>query len=160
VTHTSVITLRNDVGQAIVDDDLDLNIRIFPQEFCKLWPEDRIHRMVDGRDPNGAGGLLPEFTQGLKLGLDLLKPWANGVTQAFACFRWRDAARGAGQEPKSQPSFEFADGVAERRLGNAQLRCCFRETAFSPYGQKRQEIVRIFALYLWPLLKVDADYSG
>jgi hypothetical protein len=70
--------LRNDVGQAVVDDDLDLDVRIFPQEFRKFRPEDRVSHMVDGTDPNGAGGLVPKFTQGHKLGLDLLKPRAHG----------------------------------------------------------------------------------
>jgi len=33
-SHACVITLRDDVGQAVVDDNLDLDVRIFAQEFC------------------------------------------------------------------------------------------------------------------------------
>jgi hypothetical protein len=78
------------------------------------------------------------------------------MKQALARFGWRDTARGAGQEPNSQPSFEFTDGVAERRLGNAQLRCGFGEAALSPYGEKGQEVIQISALHLWPLLNGPA----
>jgi hypothetical protein len=97
--------------------------------------------MVAGRDPNGPGGLLPKFTQGFQFGLDLLKPRAHVTKQSFARFRWRDAARGACQQPNSEPSFELTDGVAERRLRNAQLRCGLREAALSPYGQEGQEVI-------------------
>ena len=83
-TYARVIALCNDVGQAIVDGDLDFDVRIFRQEFCQLWPEDRVDCMVAGRDPNGTGWLLPKFTQGRKLGLNLLKPRADDLKQAFA----------------------------------------------------------------------------
>jgi hypothetical protein len=52
---------------------------IFPQQFGDLRPEDRFGCVIDGRDPNGAGGLVAQFAHGLKLGLDLLKPRARGV---------------------------------------------------------------------------------
>ena len=54
--------------------------------------------VVAGRDPDGAGGLFPKFTQRFKLGFDLLKARAHVTKQAFAPFRWRDAARGASQQ--------------------------------------------------------------
>ena len=44
-------------------------------------------RMLAGRDPNGAGGLLPKFTQGRKLGFDLLEPRAHGVKQIARLLR-------------------------------------------------------------------------
>jgi hypothetical protein len=40
--------------------------------------------LIAGRDPNGAGGLVPELAQGLKLGVDLLEARTHGAEQAFA----------------------------------------------------------------------------
>src|SRR5712691_12188419 len=39
------------------------------------------------RYSNSTGGLLPKFSHSRKLGLDLFKPRAYVVKQAFACFR-------------------------------------------------------------------------
>ena len=82
-------------------------------------------------------GFSRSLTQSLELGLDLLKPRAHGVQQAIARFRWRDAARGAGQEPNSQSRFESPDGVAERRLRNTELCCCFGEAVLSPNDDEK-----------------------
>ena len=60
-SHARVIALGNDVGQAIVDDDLDLDVGILRQKFRKFRQEDRVGRIVDRRDPNRAGGLLPKL---------------------------------------------------------------------------------------------------
>jgi len=54
-SHAGVIPLGDDVGQGVVDGDLDLDVRILPQEFRKFRPEDRVGRIVGGRDPNRAG---------------------------------------------------------------------------------------------------------
>ena len=45
--HAGVIALGDDVGQAIVDDDLDLDVGILRQELRELRPEDRVGRIVD-----------------------------------------------------------------------------------------------------------------
>jgi hypothetical protein len=92
------------------------------------------------------------------LGIDvgtgvILEYGVRPVTSTRRC-AWR-----AGKEPKPQPNFEPKDGVAERQPGNAQLRCSFRETALSPYGQEGQEVIQISALHLWLLLKVHANYG-
>ena len=60
--HVGVKTLGDDIDQAIVDDDLDFDVRILPQQLRQFRPEDRVSRIVCGRDANGAGGLLPKFT--------------------------------------------------------------------------------------------------
>ena len=44
------------------------------------------------------------------------------MEQTFPGFRRRDASRRAREEPNSKPLFEFSDGMAQRRLGEAQLR--------------------------------------
>jgi hypothetical protein len=96
-SHASVKTPGDDIGQAIVNDDLDFDVGILAQELRQFRPEDRVRRIICGRDPNGAGGLLPKFAQGRKLGRDLLKLRADRMKQAFARLRWGDAACGAGQ---------------------------------------------------------------
>jgi hypothetical protein len=96
-SHAGVKALGDDVGQAIVDDDLDFDVRILPQQLREFRPDDRVGRIVGGRESNRAGRLLPKFAQSLELGLDLLKTRADGMKQAFARLRWRDAACGAGQ---------------------------------------------------------------
>ena len=81
-SHAGVKALGDDIGQAIIDDDLDFDVRIPPQQLRQFRPEDPVGRIVCGGDPNGARGLLPKFAQRLELGLDLLEPRANGVKQA------------------------------------------------------------------------------
>jgi hypothetical protein len=151
-SHASVKALGDDIGQAIVDDDLDFDVGILRQQLREFRPEDRVGRIVCGRDPNGAGRLLPKFAQRGKLGLDLLKPRADGVKQAFARLRRGDAACGPGQQANAEPFLEAANGVAERRLRHAELRCGPRETALLRDGQEGQQVIQIAALHLWRLL--------
>jgi alkylhydroperoxidase/carboxymuconolactone decarboxylase family protein YurZ len=66
--------LGDDVGQAVVDDELALDVGILGQELRELRPQDRVDGMIAGRDPDGAGGLVAEVAQSLELGLDLLEP--------------------------------------------------------------------------------------
>ena len=145
--HARVITLGDDVGEAIVDDDLDLDVRVLGQELGELRPEYGIDGMVAGRDANRAGGLVAKVAQGLELGLDLLEPRAHGVEQALARRRRRDAARGAGQEPHAQPGLHPANGVAQRRLGNAELGRGLGEAALARDRHESQEIIEIAALH-------------
>jgi hypothetical protein len=56
-----IVALRDDVGQAIVDDELDLDVRIARQQLRQCRPEDRFGRMLAGRDADRAGGLVPQF---------------------------------------------------------------------------------------------------
>ncbi len=142
-----VVPLRDDVGQAIVDGDLDLDVRMVGQESLQGGPEHRFGRVLVRRDADGAGGLRTELAQRGQLGVDLVQPGAHGPQQAFARVGRRDAARGAGQQPDAEPLFESTDRVAERGLGNAELGCGFGEAARAPDGQEGQEVVQICALH-------------
>ena len=101
--------------------------------------------MLGGRDADGAGGFLAKFAQGRDLRLDLLESRAQGAEQAFARFRRGDAARGAGQQPDAEPRFELADGVAQRGLRDAELRCRLGEAALSRHGEEGEEVVEMSA---------------
>ena len=151
--HAGVVLLSHDVREAIVDDDLDFDVRVFSQQRRKLRDEDCLGRIFGRCDPNGAGGLFPKLTYGGDLRLDLVEAWPNVVKQTFARFRWRDAPRRAAQEPNPEPLFEFSDRMAQRRLGDAQLRGGFREAALSRDGDKGLKVVQTAALHLWaPLI--------
>ena len=101
--------------------------------------------MLARRDADGAGGLLAKLAQRRQLGVDLIEARADGAEQAFARLGRRDAARGAGQQPKPEPLFESADGVAERRLRNAELRRGPGEAPLPRHRQEGEEIVDVFA---------------
>ena len=111
-----VVALRDDVGEAVIDGELHLDIGVARQQLCQRGPEDRLRGMLADRDADGAGGLVAQLGQGGKLGVDLLEFGADGLEQSLAGFRRRHAAGGAGQQPQAQPLFEGADGVAQRRL--------------------------------------------
>ena len=81
--HAGVVLLGHDVREAIVDDDLDFDVRVFSQQRRKLRDEDCLGRIFGRRDPNGAGGLLPKLTYGGDLRLDLVEAWANVVKQTL-----------------------------------------------------------------------------
>ena len=40
--HSGVVALGDDVGQAVVDDDLDFDVRILAQQLRKLRQKDRV----------------------------------------------------------------------------------------------------------------------
>jgi hypothetical protein len=96
--------------------------------------------------------LLSQLAQRRELGGDLLEPGGEISKQALTGFGRRDAARGARQEPNAESGFELADGMAQRRLRNAELRRSFGETALTPDRQEGQKVVHVSALHLSRLL--------
>ena len=73
------------------------------------------------------------------------KPRAGGAQQALARLGRRDAAGGAGQQPQAEPFLEAADGVAERRLRDAELRRRPGEAALPRDREEGEKIVEVFA---------------
>ena len=69
------------------------------------------------------------------------------MVKALACFGRRDATGGSGKEPKSQPGFELTNGMAERRLGNAEFCRGLGKAALSRYGQKGQQVIQVATLH-------------
>ena len=113
-SNPGVVTLGSDVGQAIVDDDLDLDVWILRQELREFRQQDRIGRILGRRDPNAAGRLVAKLAQGFQFSLDLLDVVTGGLEQTLASLRWRDAPRRASQQTKAQPCFEPAKRVTQR----------------------------------------------
>src|SRR2546429_756947 len=104
------------------------------QEFHQGWPEDRIGRVLAGRNANGARGFFPKLAQGGELGLDLLEVRTDGLEQSFTRLGARDAACGTGQQSKAKSRLEPANGVAQRRLRNPKLRRRLGEAPLSRDG--------------------------
>jgi hypothetical protein len=69
--------------------------------------------MLSRSDADRAGGLLAELAQRGQLGIDLIEPRPDGAQQPLARLGRRDAARGAGQQAKTEPLLEPADRMAE-----------------------------------------------
>ena len=67
---------------------------------------------------------------------------------AFAGFGGRDAPCGSSQKSQPQSSFEAADGVAQRRLRNAELRRRPCEAAIPRDGEESEDVIQIFPQHL------------
>ena len=106
-TNAGVVALGDDVGQAVVDDDLDLDVRVVAAAACAIAG----HRtasagMLAGRDADRAGGFFAQFAQRGEFGVDLVEPRADRAQQPLARLGRRDAARRAGQQPNAEPLLE------------------------------------------------------
>ena len=85
--HAGVVAFGDDIGQAVVDDDLDLDVRICAQKLRKLRQKNGVGGVFGARDPNRAGRLVAKVTHGGKLGVDLLEARTNVLQQALARLR-------------------------------------------------------------------------
>src|SRR5438552_10343107 len=147
-SNTGVEALSDDIRQPEVDGDLDFDVWIVTQELRELRQKDRIGRIFGGSDPNRAGGLLPQFADRRELGLDLLDPRGDRADDAPAGLGHGNAARRAGQKANAKPRLELTDGLAQRRLRNAELCGRFRETSLVRHGDERSEVIQTSALHL------------
>jgi hypothetical protein len=71
--HAGVVTALNDVGQAVVDVDLDLDVRVARKEFFDRGPEDRVGGVIVRRDSDLTRGLVTELAQRIQLLVDLVE---------------------------------------------------------------------------------------
>lgn len=101
--HAGVVALSDDVGEAIIDDELDLDVGTARQELCQRRPKDRLRRMLARGDAHRAGRRLTQCGERRQFGVDLVKARPDRAEQPFAGLRRRDAAGGAGEKPQAQP---------------------------------------------------------
>ena len=146
--YAGVVALGNDIGQPIVDRDLDLDVGICRQEFRKLRQQDGIGSVFGSGHANGAGGLLAKFPYRRKLGLDLRKARSHRAKEALARFGRRDASGCPSEKPHAEPRFEFTQRVAEGRLRNTELRRRVGEAPLLCNGEEGHQVVEIAALHL------------
>ena len=81
------------------------------------------------------------------LAFDLVEPRPDPVEQTLARLGQGDAARRAGQQPKAEPRLQSADGVAQRRLGNAELGGSLGEAPLARDRDEGEEVVQIVAAH-------------
>ena len=105
-------SLLDDVGEAIVDVELQRDIRVAGQEFCKHRPHAQFNLIVSTGNTNRATGLVPKLAQRFKLRSDLVKERGNRAHQPFSRLRGRHIACRAGQQSDPQSLFECADRMA------------------------------------------------
>jgi hypothetical protein len=140
-----VVPVRDNIRQGVVDDEFDIDVGVVRQEFLKLRPEDRVRRMLGGRDADVAGRLVAKFAQRGQLGVDFRKARGQRLQQALAGFSRGHAPRGAGQQPQAQACLESANDLAQRRLRHPELGRGLGEAAFAGDGDEGDEVVVVLA---------------
>jgi hypothetical protein len=63
--------------------------------------------------------------------------------RALAGLGRRDAAGRAGQQPEAKPRLEPADGLAQRRLRDAELRSGTGEAPLPSHGEEGHDVVKV-----------------
>ena len=116
-----IVSLRDDVRQPVVDDDLDSDIGIVGKEFPERRLQHADRRVLAGRYPQGPRRLVAQFAQRGYLVLNFLQARGDGSQQPLTGFRAGHASRGAGQQPQAEPFLEVADCLAQRRRRHAQF---------------------------------------
>ena len=96
-------------------------------------------------DADQARRLVPELAECGELRFDPVEMRTDGAKQMFSRVRRNDASRGASQQPKSEPLFQFADCMAERRRRDADLRRGAGEAPLSSHGAKGEEGADVLA---------------
>ena len=107
--HAGVVALGHDVGEAIVDNQLHLDVGIVAADsfasaghrIASAACSPAVMRMVPA-------GLSRSALSADELGIDLVKARADAAQQPFAGVRRRHAAGGAGQQPQAQPLLQRA----------------------------------------------------
>ena len=114
ISNAGVEALGDDIGQAVVIDDLDIYFRVGAQELHKLRKQDGAGGIFGGRDADGAGEFFPRRAQGGEFRLGVPRTRTHIAQQALARGRRRHASRGARQKAQLETRFQLLDGVAER----------------------------------------------
>jgi hypothetical protein len=138
-----VIAFGDNVGEPGLGVDLDLDIRITPEKAVDRRPEQGPCRMVRGGDANVSRGALTQLAELGKLPVDRLDGGAQRIEQPLPGVGRRDAARGPGEKPETEPGLQLAHPVAERRGRDAKARRRAREAPFLRDHGKGFEICQI-----------------
>src|SRR5512134_1990717 len=96
--------------------------------------------VLAGRDADRACGLFAQFRERRELGFDVLEVRTDRPQEALARFGRRHAAGRARQEPYAEPCLELPNGMAQGRLGDAELRRGPGEAALPGDGEEGEKI--------------------
>ncbi len=116
-----VEAIGDDVGEPLVEAQLDVDVRIVRQQALQRGPQDGFGRLSAGGDADRPRGLVPKLADRHQLRLDLVQAWADRRQKPLSGVGGRNAARGPRQQPHPEPLLEPAQGVAEGRGGDAEL---------------------------------------
>ena len=139
-----VVALRHDVGEAVVDDDLDLDIGIVRKHPFQGRPQHTVSRMLARGNADRSARLVAQGGEAGELGIDRVEVRAGGTQQSFAGLGRRDTARGAREQAQAEPFLQSTHGVAQRRLRHAKLGRGAREALFPRDGQERDDVADVF----------------
>ena len=139
--NARVEALGDDVGQSVVDGDLDLDVGMSAEEFGEFRQEDGVGGVRGGRDADGAGGLAAKLAHRLKLRFDLRQSRARDLEQALARLGRCNASRGTGQQPDAKPRLEFTDATAEGGLREPELGGCAGEAQLPRHSREQHKFL-------------------
>ena len=143
--NAGVVALGDDVGQAIVDDELHLDVGIVRQQRRERRPEDRLGRVLARRDADGAGGFSRSSLSAASSApiLSSAGPSVRSSRSPASVGATLRVVRVSSRTPSRvlQP----ADGEAQRRLGGAELRRGPREAALLGDRDEGVEIGQLLA---------------
>ncbi|MNN54298.1 hypothetical protein D3C81_1691080 [compost metagenome] len=74
--HARIKTTINDIRQAVVDGDLNVNIRVLQHKGFQHRPQHRRHGVLPGGNANVPGGFVTHLAQGRQFLFDLQQVWA------------------------------------------------------------------------------------
>jgi hypothetical protein len=83
-TDARVIALRHYVGQAKVNDGLDMDIGIVESELPQRGHQDGLGRVAGCRDANRTGGFVAQLHDGGECRFDLIEVWPERPKQTLS----------------------------------------------------------------------------
>ena len=155
--HARIEPLRDDVDKSRVHAELDLNVGIGGQQLGERGPDDGLSSVDACRDADRARRLVAQLVERGELRFDAVEIRTNRAEQPFSRVRRNNASRRARQQPKSEPFFQLADCVAERRRRDADLRRGAGETPLSATARKASRELMFWRGIVEQNSKVHAD---
>ncbi|MNV49568.1 hypothetical protein D3C71_1415280 [compost metagenome] len=143
------------VGQAVVDIDFYLNVRVLLEQRRYARPQVGVCRMLGGSDTDQACGFVLELIERRDLILYPLKMRLQAFKQPLARRGRGDAARGPGQQPNAQSLLQPPHGVAQGGLGYPQVSRRAGKAAFSCHRHEGDQVVVVGFCHELPCRRCD-----
>jgi len=143
-----VEAFRDDVGEIVIDDHIHPDIGMRCQEAWQHRHDDCRDRMLGRGDADGTGRLPAQSADRIHPGGNILQCRAQRAKHRLARFSRRHRARGPRQQPHPEPLFESLHGVAQRRLGHAELGRRAGKAALLGHDREGGKVVQIVSFHL------------
>ncbi|MDT4870060.1 hypothetical protein FQZ97_1051210 [compost metagenome] len=119
--HAGVVSTGHHIHQRIVGGDFQHDIRIGLEEAARQRQQDQLRSGAAGVDAQGAGRCVAELVEVLQRVIDVAEGRLDACVQALAGLGEGHAAGGAVEQAHAQSLLQGAQGVTQRRRGEAQL---------------------------------------